>query len=111
MREGCQRISIILIFQLFGDILETVDFTGFARDYIVLYGLFMRLSGILFIIVGRYCFEGMPIGLRCTATLIIHIFPFKISTFSTVSRKKSERFEYYTDKKQLKIARKNNKLS
>lgn len=64
---GCQRISIILIFQLFGDILETVDFTGLARDYLA---DIKRLSGILFVIVGRCGFEVRTIEIQGTAALM-----------------------------------------
>ena len=49
----------------------------------------MQLSGILVIILGRCGFEGVAVEFKCTAALISHIFTFKISTFSTMNKKKS----------------------
>lgn len=47
--------------QLFGEALTTVDFTG----------LYMRLSGILVIVLGRHNFEGMAVEIRLIMTVAI----------------------------------------
>lgn len=52
-------------------------------------GLYMQLCGIWVIVLGRHNFEGMAVEIMCTAAHITHIFTFKISTFSTMNKKKT----------------------
>ena len=79
MRGGCQRIRLNF---------KILTFRRIAWNYwfywilVRIFGLYICLSGILFVIVDRYGFEGVAIEFRCTAALISHIFTFKISTFS-----------------------------
>lgn len=61
--------------QLFGEQLETIDFTGFKRccmAYICGYLIYLPIT------LGRHGFEVRAIEFRCTTALIIHTyFPLK----------------------------------